>query len=188
MASYNEYKKSNENPFSLADWRRENVNVLISSCYNAIKYANKDIIFSVSPAASVKNNYENLYADVDCWIKSGYVDEIIPQLYFGFEYPDTDFKFENLINRWIELTKANPNVRLKIGLGSYKAKPTLEADKAEWNANSDIISRQVRLCCEENAVSGYVYFSYSSLFGEDTAYKNQRENILKYINGGVENE
>ena len=187
-ASYNQYKKTTEIPLSLADWRRENVNLLLSSCYNVIKYANEDIIFSISPAASLQNNYNNLYADVAAWVKGGYVDEIIPQLYFGFEYPDESFRFLNLINTWKDIASQNRDVKLKIGLACYKAKPDLEADKAEWSAKSDIIARQIEVCQNDENISGYVFYSYSSVFGEDAAYKNQQEEILKYLKSGEENE
>ncbi|MBQ4119439.1 MAG: family 10 glycosylhydrolase [Clostridia bacterium] len=176
-SSYKEYKIECENPLSLSDYRRENVNILISSCKALIKHLNNNIVFSISPTASINNNYEKLYADVETWIKQGLVDEIIPQLYFGFEYPDKYFRFENLLKVWKDLLKQNPNVKLKIGLGVYKAKPTLDADKSEWKNNPDIIARQVKICESDSNVSGYVYFSYSSLFGDDTEYKVQREKI-----------
>lgn len=179
--SYAKYIKQAENPLPLADWRRFNVNALISGVYNAIKYANKDIIFSVSPMASIEHNYNNLYADVSEWIKGGYIDYIIPQLYFGFEYPDASFKFENLLAEWKKLTH-HSNVGLLIGLASYKAVPELEADKAEWENNFDIIARQAEICTQDNSVKGYVLFSYSSAFGQARAEISQRENLLKYIN------
>ncbi len=186
--SYDKYKKSTDNPLSLDGWRCENVNILISSCYSTIKYANKDVIFSISPAANIEHNLKNLYADVSLWIKKGWMDEIIPQIYFGFEYPDNNFCFENLLSEWKSLAKQNENVKLKVGLASYKAVPTLEADMAEWETDYDIIARQVEICDNDSKISGYVYFSYSSLFGESQAYKAQRENILKYLKTGEKNE
>ncbi len=175
--SFEGYKAECENPLSLADYRRENVNALISSCNTLIKNVNNNIVFSISPTASITNNYEKLYADVETWIKHNFVDEIIPQLYFGFEYPDKAFCFENLFEEWINLVNKNTDVKLKIGLGTYKAKPTLEADKNEWENNSDIIARQVKICESDSRISGYVYFSYSSLFGQEIEYKAQREKI-----------
>lgn len=180
--SYNEYKKTAQNPLSLENWRRENVNLLISSCHTVIEYMNKDIVFSVSPAADIKKNLNNLYADADCWIKNGYIDEIIPQLYFGFEYPDSKFSFLNLLEEWKELTRQNTNVKLKIGLAFYKAEPTFDADISEWKNNDDIIARQVAVCESDNAVGGYVYFSYSSVFSQSGAFKRQREKLLEYLN------
>ena len=179
--SYNKYCDDKENPISLEDWRRNNVNSLLSGCYSAIKYKNPDILFTVSPTASVKQNYNNLYADVKEWVKGGYIDYIIPQIYFGFNYPDDEFKFENLLTDWKEIVKCG-KVGLLIGLANYKSIPELEEDKAEWENNHDIIARQVQICKEDNIVQGYVYFSYSSLFGEAEEYVKQRENILKLEN------
>lgn len=176
-ASYDTYIKTTNNPLSLADWRRANVDALISGTYNAIKFEKSGVIFSVSPAASVDNNFENLYADVSSWVKNGYVDVIMPQLYFGFEYPDEDFKFSNLLNAWKELSNQNENVKLIIGLAFYKAKPTLLADITEWQENDDIIARQVDLIEKDSKADGWVYFSYSSLFSEAEEFKNQRKNL-----------
>ena len=180
--SYTEYKSTAQNPLSLGDWRRENVNLLISSCYTVIKQKNKDVVFSISPAADIKKNQNNLYADAEEWIKNGYIDEIIPQLYFGFEYPDSKFSFLNLLEEWKKLSVLNTAVKLKIGLAFYKAEPTLTADKNEWENNFDIIARQVAVCQSDSAVSGYVYFSYSSVFGESDAFTKQREKLLEYLN------
>lgn len=176
--SYNSYCQGKSNPLCLEDWRRNNVNILISGCYNAIKYINKDVVFSVSPMASIERNYNNLYADVLEWINGGYIDYIIPQIYFGFEYPDENFRFVNLLNDWKKAVKQS-KVGLFIGLATYKAVPELQEDKAEWENNHDIISRQVKTCVEDEVVSGYVYFSYSSLFSMEQPFKAQRENIEK---------
>ncbi len=182
--SYEKYIKETAEPLSLEDWRRFQVNSLIGSCYTAIKYANEDVIFSISPTASFEQNYKRLYADIREWVKKGYIDEIIPQLYFGFNYPDESFRFENLLKEWKLLVRENPNVKLKIGLACYKAKPTLEADMAEWTTNDDIIARQVQICESDSEINGYVLFSYSSLFGTETEYIRQRENLMEYLNSG----
>ncbi len=175
--SYTEYAAETESPLCLADWRRINVDSLISGTYNAVKYKNSDVVFSVSPAADINKNYENLYADVAVWIDNGYIDAIIPQLYFGFEYPDDDFKFPNLLKDWKDICALNPDVRLNIGLAFYKAKPTLSADIPEWQENDDIIARQIEIINEDNNLSGYVFFSYSSLFSDEEEFKNQRESL-----------
>lgn len=179
--SYKNYSESNQNPLSLEDWRRNNVNLLISGCYDAVKYKNSDVIFSVSPMASLDKNYNNLYADVAEWINGEYVDVIIPQIYFGFSYPQEEFRFQNMLETWKKAVK-NSNVGLCIGLGFYKGVPELEEDRQEWENNFDIISRQVEICKKDQTVEGYVYFSYSSLFSNQEPYKKQRENIIKAVN------
>ncbi len=181
---FQKYKVETVDPLSLADWRRNNVNSLISECYKVIKYADSNIIFSISPTASVTQNYNNLYADVELWIEKGYVDEIIPQLYFGFEYSDESFRFDNLLEEWKAVCERNSEVKLKIGLACYKAKPTLEADIAEWSQNNDIIARQAKICDGDMDVGGYLLFSYSSLFGAENEFTKQRENLKKYLNSG----
>lgn len=185
--SYEAYKSSAQNPLLLEDWRRSNVNALVSGAFNAIKYANKDIIFSISPMASIENNYNNLYADVKYWVECGFVDYIIPQLYFGFDYPDDNFKFNNLLNDWKELI-CDSKVGLLIGLASYKAIPELPADIEEWQNNNDIIARQIKICKNDSEIQGYVLFSYSSVFGEREEYEEQTKNIVDYFKSEDANE
>lgn len=184
-ASYDEYCKNTENPLQLSDWRRCNVNALISGCYNAIKKIDAKCEFSISPAASIENNFNTLYADAKYWVENGTVDAIIPQLYFGFEYPDISFRFNNLLDDWQELANKNPKVKLIIGLGIYKANTEATADKPEWNKNRDIIAKQVKICLENNYVDGYAFYSYSSLFSTSEPFISHRENILKIINSSL---
>lgn len=180
--SYEKYRSEAENPLSLSDWRRANVNALISGCYTAVKFYGKDIVFSVSPMASAEKNYNELYADVGAWVESGCVDCIIPQLYFGFDYPDKQYCFDNLLDDWIKLCKKNTDVGLKIGLAPYKIGTDSEADSAEWNTFEDIIARQAEICYKNGSVSGYVLFSYSSLVSAEELNTKQRENLINITN------
>ena len=180
-ASYTLYKEGCENPLSLSDWRRTNVDLLISGTYNAVKHQNENVVFSVSPAADIDKNYNDLYADVSGWMTGGYIDVIIPQLYFGLQYPDKNFKFDNLLSEWKKLSSANKEVLLYIGLATYKAKPTLAADMPEWQENDDIVARQLEMINGDNTVDGYIYFSYSSLFGADEEFKKQLDSIKEVL-------
>ena len=173
--SYENYTAGSQNPLELAFWRRANVNALISGCYTAIKFIDKDIIFSVSPAASVGKNYSEYYADVSAWVKSGCVDWIIPQLYFGFEYPVEDYRFEQLLSIWKNTVASYKNTRLIIGLAAYKVGTDQEPDKEEWCKYDDILLRQTEVCKKDATVSGYIFFSYSSLFSGKAANKRARE-------------
>ncbi len=179
-ASYEEYKKNNTKPLRLADWRRTNVNSLLYGVKSALEYSGKEILFSISPAASIENNYNNLYADVSYWVKNGYVDAIIPQLYFGFDYPDRNFRFEKLLNDWKRLASINGEVKLIIGLATYKIGTEALADGNEWLTQDDIIARQAKICHDDERVSGYVMFSYSSLVSTKEPNTRQRENLMKF--------
>ena len=180
--SYQAYCDSTEVPLKLAAWRRSNVDALVSDCKTAIALSNKSLIFSISPAASIKMNYRSYYADIEGWVKKGYLDEIIPQLYFGFNHPQEEFRFENLLNEWINLSQKNKKVRLTIGLGAYKIGTESESDGTEWKKNNDILARQKKLCYKFNDVDGVVYFSYSSLFSTNKANTAERNNLIKVMN------
>ncbi len=179
--SYSAYKSQTENPLELADWRRANVNALISGCYNAVKFYDKNIDFTISPAADIDKNYSGLYADIEAWVKNGYVDAIIPQLYFGFEYPSYEFCFEYLLNRWEKLLSVNKSVKLIIGLAPYKIGTDSEHDKAEWSSEDDIIARQAEICYKNKNVSGYVLFSYSSLVSQNELNVKQRDALMDFV-------
>ncbi len=180
-ARYELYKAESKNPMSLDDWRRANVNALISGAYTLIKGINPDVVFSVSPAADIEDNYVSLFADVGYWIENGYVDYIMPQLYFGFEYPNNSYKFGTLLRNWKKLIARNRKVELFIGLASYKTGTELSPDCDEWGSDEDILARQAELCYQDGDVSGYVFFSYNSFFSLESLNIKQRENYMKFL-------
>ncbi len=161
-AAYAAYCEDAQKPLTLSDWRRANVNALISGCFTAIKFTDADIIFSISPSASIDNNYNRYYADVGAWVNSGCVDYIIPQLYFGFEYPDSNLGFDNLVAEWQSIVK-DTDTKLLIGLASYKINTQNEPDRAEWADGIKVIKKQTEICKQTNGISGHMYFSYSSM-------------------------
>lgn len=181
-ASYDEYKNTTESPFDLAQWRRDNVNGLILGVYTAVKSV-RDIPFGISPAADLDRCYNSLYADIEGWIGGKYIDYIMPQLYFGFEYPIEKFRFDHLMTSWQSIMQ-HSDITLYCGLGFYKTGTETKPDSEEWCANDDIIARQIRLLDEYNW-DGYVFFSYSSLFGENELNVRQRENAKKSMSVNV---
>lgn len=179
--SYEIYRKSAENPLPLADWRRANVDALISDCKTAIEMSEKDVIFSISPAADIAKNHNEFYADIKGWVKNGLVDEIIPQLYFGFNHTNSDFKFEKLLEEWKDLCKVNKNVKLIIGLAPYKIGLVSQYDGEEWNKEKAIIARQTEICIKDDTVSGVIFFSCGSLFSEKSQNLAEREALAEVL-------
>ncbi len=174
--SYNSYKKSTKIPLSLENWRRANVDMLICDCKTLIKSLNPQVIFSVSPAASADKNYNTLYADVKGWCEQGYIDVVIPQLYFGFEHTLQEFCFESLLNEWKNICQ-NTEVALLIGTAPYKIGTASNTDGTEWQESGDILARQVRLCRADPLIGGVVFFSYTGLFSQDGLNTIERENL-----------
>lgn len=177
-----EYKKYGGD-LSLTDWRRQNVTNMVKKVYEAIKTVNKGVEFGISPASNIENDKHSLYADVETWVKNGYVDYICPQVYFGFKNVYQPFMFT--VKKWVKLCE-NTDVDLYIGLPLYKAntkdKYAAENDKSiinEFKNNNDIISRQIIYISKIDKIKGYYIFSFSQLKSENA--KEEVSNMLKVM-------
>ena len=162
---YESYCKKGGN-LDLSQWRRENVNSLVSAIYLKVKSFGEDKIFSISPAGNIDKNYTQLYADIYLWGKGGYCDIILPQIYFGFE--NDSLPFEICLEDWLSITDAK-KVDLIPALALYKSgKEDAFAGKGknEWQNNNDIISRQVKLIKEKNCKGFALYSSTYINFSE----------------------
>lgn len=88
------------NGMVLGDWRRRNVDLLIEDIHKRIARQKPWVRFGVSPFGIWRNrkndprgsetsglqNYDSLYADVLLWEENGWVDYLIPQLYWELEH------------------------------------------------------------------------------------------------------
>lgn len=181
--SFGEYRKTVTTPLNLADWRRTNVNLLIADVYKTV-HSYENIVFGISPAADISNdntdkNYTQLYADVNLWCSTtGYIDYIAPQLYFGYEYPEKDFRFDTLLDKWCGLTRAK-GINLYIGLAAYKA-GEIDATSSEWIENNDILSRQIKDIKEKSA-DGIFMYSYSYLFSDKEHNRTEFDKLIKEL-------
>lgn len=63
------YRASGSN-LSQADWRRENVDILVREVYAAIKELKPACLFGISPQGNVKTNYESQFADASVWLSN----------------------------------------------------------------------------------------------------------------------
>lgn len=170
-AEYSEYT-SLGGKMTLDEWRRENVNSLVSDIHTAVKAKSEELIFSISPSGDIEKNITNYYADIPEWCKTGgYADWIIPQLYYGF---DNESKpFEEICNRWLALERSD-GVKLSFGLAVYKyGKEDRYAGGgiSEWQNNTDIVSRQISYTKGKNSKIGFVLYSYSYVFSENFVNK-----------------
>ena len=161
---------------SLSDWRRENVNTFLSGLYAAVKATDPSVQVVVSPGGDLARNYETLYADVARWAREpGFVDVLMPQLYYGFE--NESLPFSDTAAKWAALELAD-GVQLCFGLAAYKCgKEDTYAGtgKAEWQLSSDILSRQLALCRGLSHYGGFAIYSYSSIFSENSTENAKKE-------------
>ena len=101
----------------------------------------------------------------------------MPELYFGFDYPTAEYRFDNLIEVWKELASAG-NTRLMIGLAAYKIGTESEPDRNEWNDNPTLLKRQADACFKDADISGHIYYSYSALFSDSPQNKAALQEIM----------
>lgn len=73
---------------ALGDWRRQNVDDLVALCYRtAHEYG---VRFGIAPQGDPDSNYQNQYSDAPRWLReAGFVDYLMPQLYWGLDYERT---------------------------------------------------------------------------------------------------
>ena len=171
------------------EWRRTNINILVADVYAAVKAKSSKLVFGISPAGNITNNHDKLGLDVSKYLStSGFVDYMMPQIYFGFKHPLNYAKFNVMLDDWKKMN-TNKNVLLYIGLAFYKAGGASESNvlaKTEWQEEHDIIMRQVHLIKDtyktHSQLKGFVFFAYTELFSSEECFTLERENLLKVIN------
>lgn len=172
-----EYKKSGSK-LSIANWRRQNVNNLVKSLYQAVKEEGENIKFGISPAGNIGNLKDDTmyYVDIETWLtKKGYVDYICPQIYWNFQHKIA--AYDKVTDQWVQLNKANI-VDLYIGIPVYRAgDPSI--DGGQWARKTTILRDQIRYARKTKAVKGFMFFSYDSF--QRTVAQKEVKNLIKEL-------
>ena len=152
----------------LASFRKNNLNLLVSGMYSAIKAIDSNILYGISPAGNLTSVESTQYAEVSKWCSTdGYIDYIMPQIYWGFKNEYSPFITR--VDEWVNAT-TNENVKLYIGLALYKAADEgsrRDTDGTEWADYNDILKRQIEHLvnnvpkCDGIAAFSYKYLSAS---------------------------
>jgi uncharacterized lipoprotein YddW (UPF0748 family) len=163
-----------DTPSNINDWRRENINKLVKEMYTTIKSKNSQVIFGISPQGNISENYSGQYADVEKWLKGGYCDWLIPQLYYGFK--NESCPFTQTLEKWVALERSS-DVKLSVGICTYKVGENdiyAGSGAGEWIENPNIPQQQVDLINSQflDSVSGIGVYSYSYSLGRVTLLIN----------------
>lgn len=180
FADEESYRQYGTDFADIGDWRRNNIDRLVSELHDMTKHCGRKLSFGVSPSgiwanasnietgSETKGNqsYFSSYADSRKWVQNGWVDYICPQLYWHIGHPAADYK--TLAEWWARQVRGT-GVRLYLGMADYQTGN--ESENSAWHgigAITDAIALNESL--EE--VSGEVHFSYSSIVDspELTAY------------------
>ena len=142
------------------DWRRKNVDQLIEQLHKTI-VENKPLVrLGISPFGIWRNkksdprgsdtnglqNYDALYADVLLWTEKGWVDYMMPQLYWEREHK---LASHDVLNKWW----AENNNGRHMYIGQSVNKTMDKADLAPSKEKSQL-RRKVEMSREENGIHG----------------------------------
>ncbi len=152
---------------SIEDWRRDNVNRVIRELHTAIKSIKPEVEFGISPFGVWRNqsrdslmgsatragitNYDDLYADVLLWMREGWIDYVVPQLYWEIGKPAADYAV--LAHWWAEHAYG---CKLYIGMAPYRLEGKKET--TAWRTGNEI-GRQMRLNRTIPEITGECFYS-----------------------------
>ena len=121
------------------EWRRENVNRLIYTIRQTILETKPWVRFGISPFGIYRNEassregsktsglqtYDDLYADVLHWVRKGWVDYIVPQIYWNIGHQAADYA--ELTHWW---GKHTPQKKAQLYIGQHAAR-TMDGNQLE---------------------------------------------------------
>lgn len=170
---------------TLSDYRLNNTSLLIKGVYDKIKSIKPNVLFGISPEGNINNNYESNYIDTKKILsEKGYVDYIMPQIYYGFL--NGVMPFIDTVNMWNSLITV-PNIDLIPALAFYKIGNIDQYAKEgqnEWVEYNDIIKRQILLSRNLSNYKGFSLFRYDYIFNSQYINDNiikEKENLFSII-------
>jgi uncharacterized lipoprotein YddW (UPF0748 family) len=170
------------NGLSKDDWRRSNVDSIILALANVIKTENRYCKFGISPFGVWRNsdkdpegsetkagqtNYDDLYADILLWLKNGWIDYVMPQLYWEFGHRLV--AYETLVDWW---AKHSYGKHLYIGHGVYRA---FEANSPRWKDHNEL-PRQIAKLREYAEIQGSAFFSSKTFVRNPNGWNDSLQN------------
>lgn len=175
-------------PDRLEEWRRHNVDTIIALLGAAIKEEKAWVKFGISPFGVWRNrsedergsettagtsNYDGLYADVLLWQQKGWIDYLMPQLYWRENHPAVGFS--TLAYWWNDFSFGR---HMYVGLAPYRL--DRKSQHKQWRKEKYLL-RQIDLIRDLEGLDGFGYFSSKHFFRKDLARlnKNLQNNLCQ---------
>ncbi len=146
------------------DWRRNNVNMLVSMINDSINVVKPWVEFGISPfgiwksgvpsGISGTSGYSSIYADGVAWLEDKSIDYITPQLYWTFNRFGAKQDYAKLSNWWADRAAENDR-HIYPGHGLYKSDRSTFANAL---FDADEIPRQVQHNRDNEDIGGSVFF------------------------------
>ncbi|MBA0050738.1 hypothetical protein E0L36_07460 [Streptomyces sp. AJS327] len=161
----------------LATWRRHNIDSLVRETAARVRAVKPWVRFGVSPFGVWRNQaadprgsrtragvqtYDDLYADTRSWVRNGWIDYVLPQLYWHIGFADADYAV--LADWWAEAVRPT-RARLFLGEALYKAIDPAQPEP--WQDPAEL-SRHLRHARRLPEVRGHAFFSAKEVASDPT--------------------
>lgn len=153
---------------TLAEWRRNNIDLLIQEMQDRIKAVKPWVKFGISPFAVWRNKgtdpegsdttagvqtYDDLSADTRRWVREEWIDYIVPQVYWAGGFAPADYN--KIVPWWAEQVRGT-DVHLYIGEATYKVGTSTQSP--DWSDPAEL-SDHLAFDSTIPEVKGNIYFS-----------------------------
>ncbi len=165
------------------DWRRDNVNLLVSELYDTINYIKPWVHFGISPfgvwrnksrdpdgsdTETLQTNYDDLFGDSQAWVRNGWLDYILPQCY---QYLGRDIMDYRVVTKW--WSEHSHGVNFYIGQGPFRLGNN---DRGEpWTVGNEI-DRQLYFNDSIPNLLGSAYFRSQTFFANPLGLNDSLKN------------
>lgn len=181
---YSTYQRYPRGFTNIEDWRRDNVTSIVKLLSSTIKRIKPWVEFGISPFGVWRNysidktgsysqagitNYDDLYADINLWMKDSLIDYVVPQLYWSIGRKDVDYV--TLLGWWRNHSRT---VSMYSGMAIYKLGDS-NLGKA-WNRGNEIC-RQLDVNRETQRVNGQVMYPVHSILKDTKGILDSLKNI-----------
>ena len=168
-------------PDRMDAWRRHNVDTIILVLHEAIVSAKPWVKFGISPFGVWRNrsddpmgsetaagttNYDGLYADVILWQREGWIDYLMPQLYWRDDHPAADFS--TLAYWWNDFGYGRS---VYVGLAPYRI--SKKSEHRQWRKEKNLL-QQIDLVRTLEGLDGFGFFSSRHFFRKELARLNHK--------------
>lgn len=158
-------------PAALANFRRRSVDILIKSIHEDIHQLKPWVRFGVSPFGIYRNAtswkggsqtsgtqcYDDLYADVLFWAKNGWVDYVIPQLYWEVGHTVADYS--KLVRWWNDNVPSSCHLYIGQSIErSLDAPKDQNPDLTQSHSHLDKKLKQASAC--KNVLGNCFWYAY----------------------------
>ena len=190
-ASFSAYSRGFSNR---ADWRRDNINLLVKMVNENIKKIKPWVKFGISPFGIWKNKtasqpdasetkgleaFHSIYADSRKWIQDGWVDYLAPQIYWSIGFSIANF---GVLVPWWAQNKGNFDRHLYIGHAAYRINNG--GTDPTWSNPSEM-PKQINLNRNVNGVNGSIFYNTTSfrrnLLGFNDSIQNNQYKLKAFV-------